>query len=129
MEDLITKLKQLPDYVGSNGRKIEEIENAEKVLNVIFSNDYKTYLNEIGLASFENHELTGITKNKNVSVVDCTIENRKLNPNVSNSMYVIEDAHIDGIVFWQNEKGEIYITSYDSKPKLYCKSMLEYLTK
>lgn len=38
-------------------------------------------------------------------------------PRIEASWYVIEEAHIDGIVIWQNELGHVYQTSPFGLPK------------
>ena len=78
MENIIDVLRSMPDYIGSNGRSKEEIELAEKMLGVTFAKDYRKYLEEIGLACFCGHELTGLTKTERLHVVSVTKEQREL---------------------------------------------------
>lgn len=108
--DFIDVLKACPDYVGSCGRKDQDISDAEKELNTIFAADYRCYLKQIGLASFNGHELTGITTNSRLSVVQATRRELLLQPDIPVSWYVIEQADMDGLVVWQRPSGEIYLS-------------------
>lgn len=42
-------------------------------------------------------------------------------------MYAIEQVHIDDIVIWQSESGEVYQTVGDSKPEKIANSIIEYI--
>ena len=90
-------IKLIPGYIGSNGRTEEEIANAEKELDTSFANDYREYLENIGLACFESRELTGLTKTARLDVVSVTKEQRMLNQRIPRDWYVIEETHLDGI--------------------------------
>lgn len=128
MNDIIKTLKNAPDFIGGTGRTDNEIENAQKALGIDFATDYKTYLKEIGLACFDGHELTGICENPRLDVVHVTKTNRENNLE-ARSLYVIEEANIDGIVIWQDFSGKIYMTEGDSKPKLIANSLTDYIQK
>lgn len=120
MADIIEVLKNMPDYIGSNGRTEEEIAKAENVLGVSFAEDYRTYLKEIGLACYDGHELTGLTKSDRLDIVSVTKEQRKRVGEAASSWYVVEETGIDGIVIWQAQTGEIYQTAPGALPcKLY----------
>ena len=63
----------------SSGRTKEEIQQAEEELCIRFAAEYHEYLERIGLASVEEHELTGLTKEFTESVLlngDNVIEQR-----------------------------------------------------
>ena len=77
MKNIIDALKSMPDFIGSNGRSKEEIELAETMLEVAFARDYRNYLEEIGLACSDGHELTGLTKTERLNVVTVTMEQRE----------------------------------------------------
>ena len=68
---------------------------------------------EYGIAAFAGHELTGLSDAKRTNVVDVTIKERNRNINIPDELYVIEETNMDGIVFWQNQKGEVF-RSYSS---------------
>ena len=121
-------IKLIPGYIGSNGRTEEEIVNAEKELDTSFANDYREYLENIGLACFESRELTGLTKTARLDVVSVTKEQRMLNQSIPRNWYVIEETHLDGIVIWQSPSGEIYqATAVAPGRKIYC-SLMDYVS-
>lgn len=120
-------MKAFPDFIGSDGRDEQEIVQAEAELGVFFAKDYREYLKEIGLACFDGCEFTGITDIERLNVVSVTKEQRRVSDPDTKSWYVIEDAGIDGMVFWQDSNGHIYQTSYGSCCKKIADSILEYI--
>lgn len=127
MGNIVAVLRNMPDYIGSSGRSSEEIELAEKELECTFFKDYRKYLEEIGLACFNGHELTGLTKEKRLDVVSVTKKQRELFGKNTFPWYVIEEANIYGIVIWQSPDGTVYATTPNSKPKKIANSLLEYI--
>lgn len=126
---LVGTIKLMPDYIGSDGRTEEEIDKAEKMLDIFFAKDYREYLKEIGLACFDGHEFTGLTKTDRLNVVSVTKEQREQIGKVASSWYVIEEAGIDGIVVWQGSDGTVYETAPNSKSKEIAKSLVEYIVR
>lgn len=120
-------LKVKDDFFASSGVSEEDIDFAERKLNLKFSKDYRSYLREFGVASADAHEFTGIVKSKRLNVVDVTVEERNRNCLVPNELYVIERLGIDGIVIWQSENGEIYQTVWGEKPKVIFHSLVDYM--
>ncbi len=106
----------------------EEIKKAEKALGVKFAKEYKELLSEYGLFSCHGHEFTGICKSKSLNVVDVTLAEREINPNVL-QLYVIETLNIDSIVIWQSSNGAVYRTKGLSTPKKISESLIEYLDR
>lgn len=127
MENVIAILKRKDNFYSLKGVTENEISTAEQALGVTFAKDYRAYLQAFGLASFEGHELTGIIESSRLNVVVLTIAEKSNNSHVSDDLYVIEVANIDGIVIWQKSSGEIYKTIYDSPPMLICKSLSDYI--
>ena len=127
MDNLIGLMKSYEDYIGGKGASDPDIKNAEESLNTNFSNDYKEYLLTIGLAMFNGHELTGITNDKRLSVIEVTKEQRSINTMVGSNWYVVEELYIDGSVIWQDPKGKIYQTFGKQDPELVANSLIEYL--
>lgn len=72
--------------------------------------------------------LTGICNSPRLNVVDVTICERENNPDVPKYWYVLEQANIDGIVIWQNQKGEVYQTQPCREIKMIANSIVEYIT-
>lgn len=126
MSILIDVINGKSDLISGNQATDIEIENAEKILNVKFANDYKEYLRNYGFICYDGHELTGICKGKRLDVINVTLKEKEYNLNIPKEAYVIEQAHIDGIVIWQSENGEIYQSQGDNYMKL-CNSLFEYI--
>ena len=62
MASIIERLKARPeDLFAGRGTTPTRITEAEEVLGVQFSEDYKKILLEFGVIAFDGHELTGIT--------------------------------------------------------------------
>lgn len=120
-------LRTQEEFIGSNGRTTKQIEFAENELGVKFASDFYEYLEAIGLASYAGHELTGLIEDARLDVVSVTKEYRKLYGADTVSWYVIEDVGIDGIVIWQSCDGDIYKTSFQSKPEKIADSLIEYI--
>lgn len=127
MKNVVEILKNAPDYIGSDGRSEEVVHQSEIDCKTEFADDYKDYLREIGLASFDGHELTGITHSDRLDVVSVTEKQHELNRIIPADWYVIEEAGIDGIVIWQNRKGEIFLASA-GKPEKIADSLADYIT-
>ncbi|MDO4492165.1 MAG: SMI1/KNR4 family protein [Lachnospiraceae bacterium] len=123
----VITLQSQDEFIGSNGRTKKQIELAEYELGVKFANDYCEYLEVIGLASYDGHELTGITDDARLNVVAVTKEYRKLYGHYTDFWYVIEDVGLDGIVVWQNSFGDVYKASFDSNPLKIADSLTEYI--
>lgn len=116
------------DFYCERGASIEEIESAEKNLNLVFADDYKEYLRRYGSVSCAGHELTGISEDENLDVVKATILNHKRNHIIPETYYTVEDTHIDGIVIWQIESGEIFQADYNMEPVKIHNSLAEYIS-
>lgn len=124
----IEEYKKKRDFYCETGATSEQIENAETELGLRFAEEYKEYLQQFGAVSCGGHELTGFSADENLDVVHVTVNNLKRNPNISKPFYVIEETHIDGIVIWQTETGEIYKTEYKGSPQKIFESLAEYIT-
>lgn len=122
-------IKALPDLLPLKPVTNQQITDAELQLRVSFDDEFKAYVKEFGAIMAEGIELTGITKSEYRNVVSITQRERGLNPNVPNTMYVIENTYVDGIVIWQDSKGNIFQTKPNSKPKKIASSLIEYIEK
>ena len=126
MNELIEIMRCKPDFYAEKGVSMFQIEQAETVLGLRFAPDFKECLREFGAVSFGGHELTGFSADPNLDVVRVTQKNRSKN-NVGKNLYVIEEAHIDGIVIWQDADGIVYETTPKSEAKKIAQSLAEYL--
>ena len=129
MVDIVKLMRNKPDFYALQGAADTEIENAEQILNIRFADEYRSYVAAFGVASFAGHELTGVCKPKRLNVVEVTLEQRVMNQKIPADWYVVEEAHIDGIVIWQSPSGEIYQTMADAQSRKICGSLLEYVSE
>lgn len=127
MGNIVDILKGMPDYIGSDGRSENEIDHAEEMLGISFAKDYRKYLEDVGLACFDGHELTGLTNTVRLNVVSVTKEQQKQSAEIYTSWYVVEEAGIDGIVIWQDADGIVYKTAPNSKAEKIANSLAEYI--
>lgn len=128
MNELIEIMRCKPNFYAEKGVSVFQIEQAETVLGLKFAPDFKECLREFGAVSFGGHELTGFSADPNLDVVRVTQKNRSKN-NVGKNLYVIEEAHIDGIVIWQDANGIIYETAPKSEAKRIAHSLVEYINR
>ena len=129
MSRIVDVLKMKIDLLCGSGVPEESIISAEKQLGVSFAADYREYLKDCGVAAYDGHELTGITRIDRVNVVNITLEEKEKNGCVSKEMYVVEQTHYNGIVIWQDSTGTIYQTTRDSEPLKIYDSLTDYIDK
>ena len=127
MSRIIEIINNLPELLQMQPASDEQITAAEIDLKVCFSDEYKEYLKTFGAIMADGIELSGIAKSEHRNVVLLTKKERDLNQKVPNSMYVIENMCVDGIVVWQNSQGEIYLTHPNTEPKKIADSLAEYI--
>ena len=127
MCDFVKALKNKPDFYMLSGATTEQIDQAEKALDVKFAKEYREYLSAFGVASVFGHEFTGICQSSRLNVVDVTISERQRNPSVPLEFYVVEQANMDNIVVWQSNTGAVYQSAKKTSPVELCNSLYEYL--
>lgn len=127
MADIKKVIENLSNLLSLKGASEDEIIESERRLKLVFSEEYKTYLSQFGAVMADRVELTGIAKSEYRNVVSVTLQERELNINIPNDMYVIENTGIDGIVIWQNASGKIYQTSPNTQPREIAKTLSDYL--
>lgn len=128
MSEFVDKISKMKSFRSRKPASVEQIVNAEDELGVSFADEYKQYLLAYGAASVFGHEFTGISSSSRISVVDVTLEEREFN-DISDDLYVVEQTNIDGIVIWQDSKGNIYKTQSGSDAKKICNSLSEYINE
>lgn len=129
MDKIVKIINELnPTYTG-NGVGEKAIQMSEEMLGLKFSDEYREYLLNFGIACVSGHELTGICSFPVLDVVDVTKEERELNSNIPHDFYVVEQNDDDAIIMWQNQKGEIYISECYEEPHKIYDSLGEYITK
>ena len=128
MNTLFKELEGKSNFFSEKGASEDDVAKAEKTLGLRFADDYREYLVHYGSVSCGGHELTGFSEDEYLDVVNVTLTNRKRNPNLTQSLYVIEEAHIDDIVVWQSSSGEIFQTQYQGYPQKVYASLKEYIS-
>ena len=128
MDKILDVLRNAPDFIGGKGCGDAAISDAEQALGIRFAPDYRVYMQKIGLACFDGHELTGICKASRLNVVDVTLDERKRCPDAA-GWYVVEQANVDGIVVWQAPSGEVYQTMPGVSARKICNSLTEYVAE
>ena len=128
MSSIVSTIKSFSDLLSLSPVQENEIAAAEKKLSLTFAPEYREYLSAFGAVAANGHELTGILNSERLNVVKVTMQEWGLNPRVPRSMYVIENAAIDGIIVWQDASGEVFQSSPNSAPKAIFTSLAEYLT-
>lgn len=129
MKGIVSKIKGMPGFRMISGVSEEKIDEAEKELGVRFAGEYRDYLSEFGVATFEGHEFTGICNSKRLNVVDVTKEERNLNPDIPEELYVVERSNIDNAIIWQSPSGEIYQSIPNQKTMIISESLQDYIGK
>lgn len=124
---IVELLNSQSDLIAFSPASQKDIKKAETMLNLKFAKEYKDYIATFGCAIFKGYELTGICDGKRLDVSRVTIDERQHNEFVPNDWYVVETLDIDGIVIWQNEKGEIYQTFPNGDIKKIHNSLCEYI--
>ena len=129
MIQIAEELSTLPNFHGMEGAEAAEIDAAETRLGVVFSEDFRQYLQTYALASANGHELTGLCKSDRLNVVKVTEAERKHCEGIEPSWYVIERIGIDGALAWQATDGSIYKATSRSGGVKVCGSLLEYMAR
>lgn len=124
--EIIKNLKNLRSLGEVNEAKISEAEN---LMGIKFADEFKKYAKKYGAISAYGFELLGVSDHKRLDAANATLEERKLNKNFPNDMYIIENLEIDGILILQNEKGEIFEIYPNAKPKKIFDNLAQYLLK
>ena len=120
-------MRKKESFLFHDGALDEEIEKAEKELEVHFAEDYKEYLKEYGEASFAGHEFTGIYGQDRLDVVKVTLEERQRYSIDMSDAYVIESLNINDLVIWQNTEGEVFISQPTITKQRIFSSLREYI--
>lgn len=128
MSKIVDLINSLPDMLPLRPATEVQITDAELQLRVRFADEYKEYLKAFGAIMANGIELTGIAKAEYRNVVSITKQERELNSKVPNTMYVIENTGVDGIIIWQDSLGNVYRTMPDIEPEMIASSLYEYIT-
>lgn len=127
MKNIVTTIEEFEDAITGNGIDESVIRRNEQKLGIQFSNEYREYLENYGIAAANGHELTGICEIKRLNVADVTIYEKSKMASIPANCYVIEQTNIDGIVIWQSTSGEIFQTGPEKQTIKVCNSLQEYI--
>ncbi len=127
MTRIIQAIKSLKDLLPLKSATEIQINDAEKQLGTKFSSEYREYLCEFGAIMADGIELSGIAKSEHRNVVSLTKKEWELNPKIPHTMYVVENAGVDGIIIWQDTNGQIYRSYPGVEPKRIASSLAEYI--
>ena len=122
-------VNQLRDFNCTGMPEERKVVAAEEALDLRFSTDYLEITKKYGAISFYGHHFTGISPFPGNNVVKVTIEQRSYNPQVPKDFYVIEEAHIDGIIVWQNSRGNVFQTYPNGQPLLLSSDLYDYIAQ
>ncbi len=128
MSKIVELINSLPDMLSLKPATEVQITDAELQLRVRFAGEYKEYLAAFGAIMADGIELTGIAKSEHRNVVSLTQKERELNPKVPNTMYVVENTCVDGIMIWQDTEGVVYQTTPNTQPVKVASSLYEYIS-
>ena len=122
---LIASANRYPQAAPSSDA---EIAAAEQDLGLSFSDDYRQFLRQVGGCVWAGHEITGLVKDDYLNVVSATRAQRRLNPEVYRSWYVLENTRNEGIIIWQDQDGSVYLTQRGTNPLKLASSLPGYLS-
>lgn len=90
------------------GVVVEQIEAAEKELQVSFCPEYKELLVNYGAISVGTHEIAGLGAEGYLNVVTLTKQERAIAQGVLDSYIVIENLSTEGILILLDADGRVY---------------------
>lgn len=124
--NIVERIKKIPGLYTVGKVSQEEIEKAEKNLNIKFPEEYREFLKEFGAVSFYGTEICGLKVPEYLNVVDTTLEERELNREFPDNVFIVERMNIDNIIAFSDESGQIFIAD-DKKIKKIADSFMEYI--
>ena len=129
MKALIDILQKKKNVFHNNGTDEKSVLSAEAALGLKFSDDYREYLLNFGILSYEGHEYTGICNSTRLNVVDATKREKEENNNLTDDTYLLEWVGVENMTIWQRSDGEVFEVPYKGKPKKIYDSLIAYLEK
>ncbi len=127
MNGFLKYIQSRPGFMAMKPVDGDEIKKAERELNVKFAKDYAEYVKACGAATFDRYELTGICASKRLNVVDVTLAQRQIDPNVPKSLYVVEECGMDDACLWQDSDGSVYCIVPGNMPRKVADNLLDYV--
>ncbi|SEA49750.1 SMI1-KNR4 cell-wall [Oribacterium sp. KHPX15] len=129
MQSIVEAFESKKHLLVGEGVSDEMVKKAESELGIIFPVDYRKYLITYGVAAYNGHELTGITKSDRTNVVAVTKASWAKNPTIPKSMYVIEETNVEEMIIWQSETGKVFYSSPNQPLTELCDSFTQYILR
>lgn len=126
MSKIVERISAIPDLQYLEGCSMEQIEDAQKKLGMVFPDEYKEYVKEFGAICFFGTEWTGLNVDGYLNTVEATKQEMGVNKKFPSKCFVLEDIGIDAKLAIVDEEGNVFILQRDKK-ELLCKSISEYL--
>lgn len=127
MGRIIEALEAQKKLLSGDGVPESLISEAELMLNLKFSDEYKEYLQKYGIAAYRGHELTGITRSPRLHVVAVTLAEREKSSDIPSDLYVVERTNVEEVVVWQNASGEIFYSGPNLELTKHGDSLSDYI--
>jgi len=123
---IVEKIKKIADISYIGGCSVEQIKEAEELLNLKFPREYIEYVKEFGCIDFGSTEWTGLNIEGELNTVEATMTEKKYNDSFPAGCFVLDDYHIDAKKIIVNESGEVFLLQYDNITKV-CNTISDYL--
>ena len=127
MAGIVDTIRSFDGLLSLGPVEASEIEKAEAELSVSFAPEYIEYTSAFGAVSFGGKEFTGAVEPPSLNVVAVTKAARDITPAAQSDWYVVMDPHFDGIIIWQDNKGQIFQTEPGREPKKVAESLMQYM--
>lgn len=108
MHNIFKLIEKTFKLYKTKGASDELIAEAERQLNIKFSNDYRQYLSLFGAISFGSTELTGLNVDGYANVVTATLKETQRNKSFPKGAIVLENTGMEGLLVLQDEGGTVY---------------------
>lgn len=126
MENIVKKISDIDELFYANGCSQEQIDTAQKELNLSFPQEFIDYVKEYGTISFYATEWKGLNVDGYLNVVESTKEERRLNAAFPDNCFVLENLGIDGLITVADESGKVFGVHYENI-EFICDSLSDYL--
>lgn len=126
MSSIVEKISSIPNLYHLNGCSEEQVNEAQRILGVLFPAEFVAYVKSFGAISFYGTEWTGLNVAGHLNVVEATQAEWARNASFPRDCFVLENQTIDGIITVADQTGKVYLQQFDRK-ELLCDSLLDYL--
>ena len=128
MSALLDAFASKTSFLSGKGATPEQVSQAELELGLSFSDEYQEYLIQYGIAAFDGHEMTGLSKSKRLNVVSVTSNARKKYPDLPSNLYVVEDTGVEELIILQSSDGEVFGCAPNIRLEKICDSLSDYIS-